>query len=83
MPKLHWKIPKMGTNIFELAEKLTADPNMRRDFTAVCGGRPDAGNILDAIASFERTLVTQAAASTAGWRSWTALRHLDSIRPVQ
>jgi cytochrome c peroxidase len=48
----------MGTNIFELAEKLAADPNMRRDFTAVYGGRPDPGNILDAIASFERTLVT-------------------------
>jgi cytochrome c peroxidase len=48
----------MGTNIFELAEKLAADPDMHRDFTAVYGGRPDAGNILDAIASFERTLVT-------------------------
>ena len=48
----------MGTNMSELAEKLAADPDMRRDFTAVYGGGPDAGNILDAIASFERTLVT-------------------------
>jgi cytochrome c peroxidase len=48
----------MGTNMSELAEKFAADPNMRRDFTAVYGGGPDAGNILDAIASFERTLVT-------------------------
>jgi cytochrome c peroxidase len=48
----------MGVSISELAEKLIADPDMRRDFTAAYGGGPDAKNILDAIASFERTLVT-------------------------
>jgi cytochrome c peroxidase len=48
----------MGGSISELAEKLTADPDMSRDFTAAYGGGPDAENILDAIASFERTLVT-------------------------
>jgi cytochrome c peroxidase len=48
----------VGTNTFELVEKLAADPDMRRDFTAVYGSRPDPENILDAIASFERTLVT-------------------------
>jgi cytochrome c peroxidase len=48
----------VGTNTFELVEKLAVDPDMRRDFTAVYGSRPDPENILDAIASFERTLVT-------------------------
>lgn len=48
----------MGTSIPEVVEKLDADPNMRREFTAVYGNGPDASNVLDAIASFERTLVT-------------------------
>jgi cytochrome c peroxidase len=48
----------MGTNIPDVIEKLGADPNMRRQFTAAYGGGPDAGNIADAIVSFERTLVT-------------------------
>lgn len=48
----------MGTSIPEAVEKLDADPNMRREFTAVYGNGPDASNIVDAIASFERTLVT-------------------------
>jgi cytochrome c peroxidase len=48
----------MGANISELADKLGADPGLRRDFTAAYGGGPDAGNIVDALASFQRTLVT-------------------------
>ncbi len=48
----------MGNKISELAEKLAADPELRREFTAAYGGGPDAGNIVDAIVSFERTLVT-------------------------
>jgi cytochrome c peroxidase len=48
----------MGANVSELAEKLAADPSMRRDFTAAYGSGPDAGSILDALASFQRTLVT-------------------------
>jgi cytochrome c peroxidase len=48
----------MGASISELVEKLAADPNMRREFTAVYGIGPDGRNIVDAIASFERTLVT-------------------------
>jgi cytochrome c peroxidase len=48
----------MGTSIPEVVEKLDADPNMRREFVAVYGSGPDASNIVDAIASFERTLVT-------------------------
>src|ERR1700681_1055138 len=48
----------MGSSISELVEKLAADPDMRRDFTATYGRGPDAANIVDAIVSFERTLVT-------------------------
>jgi cytochrome c peroxidase len=48
----------MGTNTSELVEKLAADSGMRREFTAIYGSGPDADNILDAIASFERTLIT-------------------------
>lgn len=48
----------MGANIADLAEKLAADPNMHRDFSVVYGNGPDAGNIIDAIVSFQRTLIT-------------------------
>jgi cytochrome c peroxidase len=48
----------MGTSMSELSEKLAADPDMRREFTDVYGSGPDAANIVDAIASFERSLVT-------------------------
>ena len=48
----------MGTSMSELSEKLAADPDMRREFTDVYGSGPDAGNIVDAIASFEQSLVT-------------------------
>jgi cytochrome c peroxidase len=48
----------MDMSVSKLAEKLAADPNMRREFTAVYGSGPDGRNIVDAIASFERTLVT-------------------------
>ena len=48
----------MGANISELAEKLDADPGLRREFTAAYGRGPDAASIVDALASFERSLVT-------------------------
>jgi cytochrome c peroxidase len=48
----------MGASISELAEKLAADPSMRQEFTAAYGSAPDSKNIIDAIVSFERTLVT-------------------------
>jgi cytochrome c peroxidase len=48
----------MGSSISEVVEKLAADPDMHRDFTTTYGRGPDAGNIPDAIVSFERTLVT-------------------------
>src|ERR1700694_3536246 len=48
----------MGSSLSEVAEKLAADPNMRREFAAAYGGSPDARNVTDALVSFERTLVT-------------------------
>ena len=48
----------MGSSIPEVVQKLNGDPGVRREFATVYGRRPDAGNVLDAITSFERTLVT-------------------------
>jgi cytochrome c peroxidase len=48
----------MGANISDIAERLDADPDLRREFTTAYGGGPDARNIVDAIASFQRTLIT-------------------------
>jgi cytochrome c peroxidase len=48
----------MGITMEEIATKLNVDPAMRRDFAAAYGQRPDADNVVDAIVSFERTLVT-------------------------
>lgn len=48
----------MGSSASEVVEKLKGDPNMRRDFVVAYGGGPDVTNMVDAIARFERTLVT-------------------------
>jgi cytochrome c peroxidase len=48
----------MGTNLSEIVEKLNADASVRRDFAGAFGHGPNASNVVDAIASFERTLVT-------------------------
>ncbi len=48
----------MATSMSELVEKFAADPDMLGEFMAAYGGGPDAANIVDAIVSFERTLVT-------------------------
>jgi cytochrome c peroxidase len=48
----------LGISAAEAAGKLNADVSMRREFIAVYGRGPDAANVLDAIAGFERTLVT-------------------------
>jgi cytochrome c peroxidase len=48
----------MGADIAELAEKLGADPGLRREFMAVYGSGPDAQNLVDALVSFQRTLTT-------------------------
>jgi cytochrome c peroxidase len=48
----------MGSSSSEVLEKLRADPAVRREFAAAYGRGPDIANVLDAIATFERTLVT-------------------------
>jgi len=48
----------MASSPSEVAEKLGADAEMRNMFTAAYGGGPDAHNVIDAIISFQRTLVT-------------------------
>jgi cytochrome c peroxidase len=48
----------MASSLAEVVEKFAADPDMLREFMAAYGGGPDAANIVDAIVSFERTLVT-------------------------
>jgi cytochrome c peroxidase len=48
----------MGNSTAEVVEKLNADSDFPREFAAAYGRGPDAGSILDAIASFQRTLVT-------------------------
>ena len=48
----------MGADIAEIAEKLDADSGLRREFVAAYGRGPDAQNIVDALASFQRTLIT-------------------------
>jgi cytochrome c peroxidase len=48
----------LGIRASEAAEKLNADAGMRREFIAAYDRGPDAANLLDAIASFERTLTT-------------------------
>jgi cytochrome c peroxidase len=48
----------MGSNASEVLEKLKADAGTRREFAAAYGRGPDIANVLDAIAAFERTLVT-------------------------
>ena len=48
----------MATSFNEVLQKLNADPGMRREFTMAYGRRPDAENLVDALVSFEKTLVT-------------------------
>ena len=48
----------MGADVAEIAEKLDADSGLRREFVAAYGRRPDAENVVDALATFQRTLIT-------------------------
>src|SRR5262249_4464076 len=48
----------MGASISEIAERLGTDAGLRREFTNVYGAGPDARNVVDALASFQRTLIT-------------------------
>jgi len=48
----------MGIRIEEVVEKLSHDPVLVRQFEAAYGHGPDPASVLDAIAAFERSLVT-------------------------
>ncbi len=48
----------MGITLEDAAAKLRADPRIRRAFIEAYATGPDAENIVDAIANYERTLVT-------------------------
>jgi cytochrome c peroxidase len=48
----------MGSSAAEVAAKLDADPDMRDRFVAAYGRRPEGADVVDALASFQRTLVT-------------------------
>jgi cytochrome c peroxidase len=48
----------LATNANEVLEKLNADPEVVRQFTQAYGHPPDRTSLLDAIATYERSLVT-------------------------
>jgi cytochrome c peroxidase len=48
----------MGNSLDEVAGKLSADPEIVRQFRVAYGHGPDRASLLDAIASYERTLLT-------------------------
>nr|WP_244645865.1 cytochrome c peroxidase [Bradyrhizobium campsiandrae] len=48
----------LASSAAEIAAKLDADPDMRNRFFAAYGRRPEGGDVVDALASFERTLLT-------------------------
>lgn len=48
----------MGSDLATIAQKLNRDPATRGGFFAAYGRGPDADNIVDAIVSYEKTLVT-------------------------
>jgi cytochrome c peroxidase len=48
----------LATNANEVLKKLNADPEVVRQFTQAYGCPPDRTSLLDAIATYERSLVT-------------------------
>ncbi|HJZ21403.1 MAG TPA: cytochrome c peroxidase, partial [Bradyrhizobium sp.] len=48
----------MRTSVGEVVAKLNADPEMVEQFRAAYGNSPDRTNFLDALATFERSLLT-------------------------
>ena len=55
----------MGTSWEELIPELDADPSYREAFEAAYGGPPARPHVLDALAAFERSLITPKHRSTA------------------
>jgi cytochrome c peroxidase len=50
----------MGTSVDEVLKKLSADPKIVRSFNRAYGRTPDRTSFLDAIATYERSLLTPA-----------------------
>jgi cytochrome c peroxidase len=50
--------PGLGTNIREVLARLNSKPDTVRQFIAVYGRDPDRSSLLDALATYERSLVT-------------------------
>jgi cytochrome c peroxidase len=50
--------PNMATSVDEVLTKLNADPEVANQFEAAYGHAPDRASLLDAIATFERSLLT-------------------------
>src|SRR5262249_58284145 len=48
----------MGTTVAEVVGKLIADPKMTRQFGGAYGHNPERASLLDAIATYERSLLT-------------------------
>jgi cytochrome c peroxidase len=48
----------LHTSVDEVVRKLNADPAVVRDFRAAYGGPPERDNFLDALVTFERSLLT-------------------------
>lgn len=48
----------LGTSVEQIVQTLTADPETKRQFEKAYGHAPDRANLLDAIATYERSLVT-------------------------
>jgi cytochrome c peroxidase len=48
----------MGASVDEVLRKLSADPETARQFSKAYGHRPDRASLLDAIAIYERSLLT-------------------------
>jgi len=48
----------MATNVDEVRRKLDADPGLVRQFEAAYGRPPDSSDVLDAIATYEQSLLT-------------------------
>lgn len=48
----------MGSSVEQVVAKLAADPDLTKQFQQAYGRGPDAENLLDALAAFERSLVT-------------------------
>jgi cytochrome c peroxidase len=81
----------MGTNIVKVVRELNAEPAMKRQFGAAYGHGPDRTSLLDAIATYERSLLTpgsrfdrwlegdRAALSLAEWKGYQLFKSLGCV----